>query len=287
MERVIDGLDVQQEFDRLKTLVTWSGVDMSGVTLRVRHYNRILRKHGHADSRKNEVLVNTWASLSRFNIQETLVHELAHIYCDRRYNTREVHGPRFYHYLDRAFQEAYGPLIVAPRVRVGHGRYAAALRQQAQVQESMNQVARIDEVLAESAAVVPSTEDLLPTEARPTRGSVGWEHLPEPLKSMKEPARPLGFWLDGMNRESGERVGRPITVRPEPRRAEKVKPAVQDARVLAILGDRPTYGLTRAGVDRAYAQLHGPFPGKNTYNSIWRLKKAGKITNVGQRWYVI
>lgn len=287
MRDLIDGLDVRQEFDRLKSLVAWAGVDMSDVKLRTRHYNRVLRKHGHADSRKKEVLVNTWAGLSRFNVQETLVHELAHIYCDRRYNTREVHSPRFYRHFDEAVQEAYGPLTVAPRTRVGHGRYADAMRHKAQAEQSAELESRIDEVLATPAPVV-AAEELLPAEAAPTRGSIGWERLPEPLKSWeKEPRLPLSHWFNGQD-ELRQRVGRPITGRQRPSSirdaSERVTPAVADERVLEII--QRYRGCKRDFIDRKYEQLHGPYPGKNTYNSIWRLHKAGKVQRYdSHRWY--
>lgn len=286
MQDRIDGLDIRQEFDRLTELVAWAGVDMSDVKLRTRHYNRVLRKHGHADSRKKEVLVNTWPGLSRFNVQETLVHELAHIYCDRRYNTREVHSPRFYRHFDEAVQEAYGPLTVAPRTRVGHGRYADAMRHKAQVEQSAELESRIDEVLAAPTPVV-AAEELLPAEAAPTRGSIGWERLPEPLKSWeKEPRQPISFWFDGMNREQGQRVGRPITPNRIINPSERVTPQVADQRVLEII--QRYRGQTRSFIDDEYARHWGPYPGKNTYNSIWRLHKAGLVKRYdSHRWYPV
>lgn len=107
---------------------------------------------------------------------------------------------------------------------------------------------------------------------------------------------PLAEWFDGRDQESARSVGRPITGRHigvvedvPPRSARRGRVAVEhvpttvlDRRVQSIINDRPW--LYRWQIDDEYARRHGPYPGRSTYNSIWRLRRDGLVQRIGHEW---
>lgn len=134
-------------------------------------------------------------------------------------------------------------------------------------------------------------DEVLETPTRPRR-----VRLPEPLQSYEDAGEPrsvrayrngapilgellpISTWFDGTDRERSRRVGAPIGGR----EVERVPTTVADRRVLSIIIDRPW--RNREQIDVEYDRRHGPYPGRSTYNSIWRLRRDGLVERFGHEW---
>lgn len=316
---VVDGFDLRVEMMRLVALGTFASTDMlrNPPTLEVARFNRPVRKRGHASNGRH-IKINVGTNVDRYNLQETLAHELTHIYYHRRGDLWLAHQDLFWKKLDIVVREAYGSdLRFEPRSNRGHGRYAKALRQRDLLRNSGNAVEAIDALLstgadatlvgrwqdAEPGRYVPNyfidpneprelTEqeqaflEGTPPEPYERPETVGWGWMP----GSKEPTDSIRDYLPGWAFQTEEelRVAEVPAVRlvstglsHNPRtRAEEL-----DERVYAIISRFP--GSERWFIDHQYRRQFGDrYPGASTYNSIWRLKKAGRVYRSGQRWYL-
>jgi len=315
--RLVDGLDVDAELQVLARLETFNDTHVRVADnvpqLQVVRYNRRVRKSGHARAGRL-IKLNIGTQEDRFDVRETLVHELTHIYWQRRLPTEAVgHDSRFWAKMDRAFREAYGDLRVAPRVHRYHGRYADALRREAQAETTDTLVETIDRELARTQRLLDQQDldpgymnptyytnpnrqrELTPQERAFLAGTlgdqpydrpavIGNDHLPQPLTGMTEPKGPVTEWFPrdvifGVARQRSRDAARSASV-------IDTSPATvedRDERVRRIVWEFD--GLTRQDIDAEYASRHGEYPGSSTYNSLWRLRRDGKVYRTGRGWH--
>lgn len=128
---VVDGLDLKAEMRRLVKLRTFGGsqgrMAKRPPELHVRQCQRKPSSvYGRAWWHENRISVSTWPGQSLHDLQETLLHELVHIYT-RTDEVGKAHGDKFFETMDKAFMEAYGLRPKGFRFNRYHGRYAAAL----------------------------------------------------------------------------------------------------------------------------------------------------------------
>lgn len=109
---------------------------------------------------------------------------------------------------------------------------------------------------------------------------IGWNHMPQPLTGATESETLKGWLPDDVLRNAGVRTPADETPR---RRRTRTATAELDERVYDIIAAHP--GKDRWMVDWYYRETHGDYPGASTYNSIWRLRRDGRVWRDGNRWY--
>lgn len=308
---VVDGYDLREELHRLIRLDTFAGTGLADdpPELEIVRYSRHVRRHGFAEG-GHKIKINVGTNVDRFNLQETLAHELTHVYFARANRAYVSHSSTtFWLKLDRVIREAYGEhLTFAPRTNRYHGRYAEALRRDAQHTHEQTLVDRLTQVIDEVGSALdidrqtgleiisPEIErELTDTEKRFLAGTlvdepyertdpIGWDHIPQPLTNAPEPRQsylPLEIVYPApRNVPATSRRRLPLAL-PESGRARSVE---LDERVYDVIRRHP--GSERYWIDRLYTRNYGePYPGASTYNSIWRLKKAGRVYRLGHHWY--
>lgn len=205
---------------------------------------------------QGRIKMNLHVTHTRFDLMETIIHELAHADMNHRHpNERVGHGPKFWRKLDEAFAEAYpiAAKLLKPRVNRYHGRYAAALRAAALCEEAMG--------------VMPTPPTILDGVAR-------WEKITSNLPGAQ-------VWME---RPAATATAPEIT---PTGRVAKTQPstAIVDGRVYEIVKAYP--GLTRESIHEKYEDSYGDYPGKSAYNSLWRLRRDGRVVRTGHSWYSV
>jgi hypothetical protein len=139
----VAGIDLRAEMGRLATLPVFGGEEgplaRRRPTLNIRRASRRPKARlGFAIPDEWRISVTAFPGQRRGDAEETLLHELVHLFVGVPSGTRRWHGREFKATLRRAMQEGYG----IERVKVNdsyHGAYAEALerrRSQAVTQAS-------------------------------------------------------------------------------------------------------------------------------------------------------
>ncbi|HKU53670.1 MAG TPA: SprT-like domain-containing protein, partial [Nitrospira sp.] len=141
-----DGLDIRKEFKRICSLECWHPAirDKHPHLDIVRVQKGNVRTLGMARWQKHHIRLRIQVGRhTRYDIMETLVHEVAHIDAQHRENdaakaagrtrVQISHGPTFWESMDMGWAAAYPTNVkfVGPYVNKFHGRYSKALREQA------------------------------------------------------------------------------------------------------------------------------------------------------------
>lgn len=214
----------------------------------------------------------------RYEIMETIVHEIAHIDAQRRENdaakaagrtrVQVSHGPDFWKSNDMGFEVAYPGAMkfVGPRINNYHGRYAKALREQAASDNFWAGPTR------------PKLEEKVP-------GVYLWSERPAAAATKPEPKVPRSLieLLPGGSlppRPQPKPVPKTIVEAP----GVKVPSAILDERVRLIVQELVI--SDRDEIQKAYEKAHGNYPGKSVYNSLWRLRRDAKIKREGHDWVI-
>ena len=139
----VAGIDLRTEMDRLASLPVFGGGDgplgRRPPTLNIRRASsRPRTRLGFAIPDEWRISVTAFPGQRRGDAEETLLHELVHLFVGASPGTRRWHGREFTTTLRRAMREGYG--IVGTKVNGSyHGAYADALerrRSQAPAQTS-------------------------------------------------------------------------------------------------------------------------------------------------------
>src|SRR4051794_31379354 len=139
----VAGVDLRAEMDRLTSLPTFGGaggpLGRRPPTLTIRRASTRPRSRlGFAIPDEWRISVTAFPGQRRGDAQETLVHELVHLFVGVSPGTRRWHGRQFKATLRRAMREGYGIGGVQANGSY-HGAYADALergRSQARAQTS-------------------------------------------------------------------------------------------------------------------------------------------------------
>jgi hypothetical protein len=126
---VVEGLDLAEEMERLRTLPVFTSGDLARrrPELKVRRARRRPNRVGFAIPSEWRISVTAYPGARRCDLQETLLHELVHLHVgERPGDARRWHGRAFRQALHRAMREAYGVDVPLPR-SVRHGTYAEAI----------------------------------------------------------------------------------------------------------------------------------------------------------------
>lgn len=311
--RLVDGLDVDAELRALVQLDVFNDQHVqlaeAPPTLQLVRFSRPVQKLGHA-SRGRVIKLNAGTNVDQYDVKETLVHELTHIYWQRRLPLERVgHDLRFWQKHDRAFREAYDPqleLHVAPRTSRHHGRYARALRTADRVTTAdafLDQVSRDLEAIQAWQDREPDYQnpgyytdpdvprELTSQEQAFLEGALPEPYdrpevipLPQPLTGMPEPKGSLSQWIDLPVVRAHERQAR-RDEHPALPSNRRERAAVLDERVFDLV--RTYSGRNRNDLDWFYTEEYGEaYPGTSVYNSLWRLQRDRRVYRFGQRWYV-
>ena len=127
----VNGLDMLEELVRLCSLPLFGGPDGELATkppdLTVRRASRRPRRNlGFAVPTERRISVTAYPGIRVGDLQETLLHELAHIAVGR--SGGAWHGSVFRQTLQEAMRQAYG-IDASPRAASVHGVYADALEE--------------------------------------------------------------------------------------------------------------------------------------------------------------
>ena len=139
----VAGVDLRSEMDRLCRLPAFGGetgpLRRRPPTLTVRRASRRPRSLlGFAIPEEWRISVTAFPGQRRGDAEETLVHELVHLFVGASPGTHRWHGRKFKATMGRAMQEGYGVGDVKPNGSY-HGAYADALeriRSQARTRRS-------------------------------------------------------------------------------------------------------------------------------------------------------
>jgi hypothetical protein len=125
---VVDGLDLAEEMERLRTLEVFGGGELARrrPELRVRRPRGRPNRVGFAIPSEWRISVTAYPGIRRGDAQEILLHELVHLHVGELPGRRRWHGRGFREVLHRAMGEAYGLELPMPR-SVLHGTYAEAI----------------------------------------------------------------------------------------------------------------------------------------------------------------
>jgi hypothetical protein len=262
MGELYDGLDIRKEFKRLCELPCWHDViHKKHPRLNIVYVRKgNVRTLGTARWFTHEIRLRIRVGRhTRYDLMETMVHELAHIDAQWRENDRAKRESRqkrhishefeFWMSNDMGFAAAYPDAFphVGPRINKFHGRYAKALREQDQKKKN------------DAVWVVPE-DDVKP-----------WVISPETLGRLNEAERKVAAAM----------VELP-TPKPEPKTKEHLTTAMVDENVRLIVEQfRP---VIRDEVQRRFEDHYGKYPGKSVYNSLWRLRRDGKVVRSGHYW---
>jgi hypothetical protein len=242
---VHDGLDVRAEYRRLCKLECWSPkLRINPPRLDIAIFTKRPRRLGSAWQAMNRIKINLHSVQTRYDVYETLIHELAHVETYYRYPEKNIsHGAEFWEVLDAAFAQAYpgAELLLAPRVNKYHGRYSKAIRELEIIDTGTTPHPGWKRVGAQ-VMVVPFTyqERQLPVAALETE-----EVKPKTTTTNELDERVLHL-LTNHDHDPG------IT------RAEI------EVAYLRVYGEE--------------------YPGKSVYNSMWRLNRDGLIERQGRLW---
>ena len=127
----VAGLDLRTEMDRLCRLPVFGGSDgplarrPPAISIR-RASSRPRSRLGFAIPDEWRVSVTAYPGQRRGDAEETLVHELVHLFVGASPGTRRWHGPEFKTTMQRAMREGYGVGDVELKSSY-HGPYADAL----------------------------------------------------------------------------------------------------------------------------------------------------------------
>jgi SprT-like family len=129
----VAGVDLRSEMDRLCRLPAFGGetgpLRRRPPTLTVRRASRRPRSLlGFAIPEEWRISVTAFPGQRRGDAEETLVHELVHLFVGASPGTHRWHGRKFKATMGRAMQEGYGLGDVKPNGSY-HGAYADALEQ--------------------------------------------------------------------------------------------------------------------------------------------------------------
>lgn len=258
-----DGLNIRKEFKRLCELECWhpkirdkhpqlkvvfvkkGTVRTLGTARWYQHLIRLRIKPGQH---------------TRYDLLETMVHEIAHIDAQWRENDRAfaegrlrkhiAHEPEFWVSMDMGWAAAFPHAVefVGPKLSNYHGRYTKALK--------------------EAEGVLPKPEPKpAPRVVRQVPGVIMWEERPAASVSG------LAELLPGGARNP--RV-------PKPRKY--VTTHIVDEQVRQIVQDLVL--STRDEIQVRYEKQHGDYPGKSVYNSLWRLRRDEKVKRTGHDWTI-
>jgi hypothetical protein len=127
----VAGLDLGAEMERLSRLPALGGPDgplaRRPPELRIRRASRRPRSRlGFAIPDEWRISVTAYPGVRRGDVEETLLHELVHLFVGEQPGHRRWHGREFRRVMRRAMREAYGIRGVEVRGAV-HGAYAEAL----------------------------------------------------------------------------------------------------------------------------------------------------------------
>jgi SprT-like family len=139
----VAGVDLRTEMDRLASLPVFGGADgplrRHPPTLNIRRASSRPRTQlGFAIPDEWRISVTAFPGQRRGDAEETLLHELVHLFVGAARGTRRWHGREFKATLRRAMREGYGIMGVSVNGSY-HGAYADALerrRSQAPTQRS-------------------------------------------------------------------------------------------------------------------------------------------------------
>lgn len=254
-----DGLNIRTEYARICALECWHPKIRSNRPqldiVRVTKGN--VRTLGTARVWANHIRLRIQVGKhTRFDIMETLVHEVAHHDAQLRENDRATaenrqrrhikHEAEFWLSNDRGFEAAYPEAFqyVGPRVNKYHGRYAKALRR----------AAGLSEYEAKKEVTTAYVRNPLPGPA--------WVKKPAASIAPIEPDLP----------------------RPTPPGGRLTGTALTDDKVRLLVKAWP--GCTREQIQGLYEKTYGKYPGASVYNSLWRLRRDGKVRRVGHSWHV-
>lgn len=259
----LDGMNIRAEYARLCALECWHPrIRTRPPKLDIVYVRKgNVRTLGTARWQTHEIRLRIRAGRhTKYDVMETMVHELAHIDAERRaedyaneHNKPKVkvgHSAAFWASMDRGFAAAYPDAVkhVGPQVNRYHGRYTKALR---------------------AAAGLP-------------------EHKVEPRP------KTMGPWVEIPSDVPGAQVfvQRPAATVTAPAPDEPLIPSggiqrlttgVIDGKVLNVVKTHP--GSTRDELDELFDKMYGTYPGKTVYNSLWRLRRDGEVRREGHRWY--
>ncbi len=264
---VHQGLDVRAEFKRLTQLkafhdeVRYAPPPLEITIFRSRRPTRM----GGAWKPywkwpKGRIKINLHADHGADDVRETLIHELAHMDMFRRFpDVRVQHGEPFWVKLDQAFAEAYpgAETFLAPRKDRYHGRYAMALKRFALFgNEPFDaELWKLNGILGQ----VTSEKMINGTLVQTIR-----ELQPAAVDAKVIPIRPQAE---------------------TPVRGTKINTGTLDERVFRIVKLDAGYGISREDIGEHYEREHGEYPGKSVYNSLWRLRRDGRVERIGHLWY--
>jgi hypothetical protein len=269
---VFDGLDITAEFERICSIPMFAEALTPRPTLLITRWKQ--RKNTYGTARGGyRIKLNLFEGIDRFDVMEVLVHELTHIYCQRvfdRVRDGSIYNPvptghsnRFWVTLNRAIEQSYGELRVAPRTNRYHGRYADALRRRTITEQVATFEAEVAQLLQE--------EPVAALVATPERKPLT---LPEPLRT----------WQEDMPEPQHNRFGGParvVDVRGTPapledRRITRGEAAVnaRDASIVALLEEHG-----RMHIDTMAMMLH--ITNGQIRHATARMRRAGTIVKVG------
>jgi hypothetical protein len=256
-----DGLDIRKEYARVCNLPCWHSV----IHKRHPHLNIVIVKKGTVRTlgtarwMTHEIRLRIKPGYhTRHDIMETIVHEVAHIDAQHRENDkakfegrlrRQIsHGPEFWMSNDIGFAAAHPEAapLVGPRINKFHGRYAKALRE-------------LEAKKNDTVWTVPQGE------AKP------WVLSPTTLGRLDEAERKVAAAMVELPEP-----------KPEPETKEHYTTAMVDENVRLIVEQfRP---CTRDFIQEKYEDHYGKYPGKSVYNSLWRLRRDGRVFRDGHFW---
>lgn len=263
-----DGMNIRAEFARVCNLPCWH----SAVRNRHPHLDIVMVKKGNVRTLGMARWQNHHIRLrirvgrhTRYDIMETIVHEVAHIDAQHRENdaakaenrTRQhiSHGPEFWKSMDMGWAAAFPHAVenLGPRLSKYHGRYVKALKE------------------AEGVLEPVKPKPIQPRVVRHVPGVVMWEE--QPAASITPLIDPLGFLKPKPEFKSEPKILTP---------KERITTGMLDENVRLIVEE--LVWTTREEIQRKFEDHYGEYPGKSVYNSLWRLRRDGKVKRAGQHW---
>ncbi len=130
-DHVVAGIDLAAEMERLARLPVFGGPDgplaRRCPLLRVRRASARPRSSlGFAIPAEWRISVTAYPGVRRGDVEETLLHELVHLFVGEQPGRRRWHGREFRRVMRRAMREGFGVRGIEPG-RATHGAYADAL----------------------------------------------------------------------------------------------------------------------------------------------------------------
>lgn len=219
-------------------------------SLKIRHANLAPRSRlAFAQPAQNRISVTVYPGIKLVDIQETVLHELVHIFIGRYLICNEKpHGPLFHKVLEAAFVEAFPKAVkhLKGQMRASLGRYSQALHYLQLEESGADLDAKLDDVLTNMVTV----------EAN---GIVRTEY-------------PLDFDVDQDKVVAA-------TATQSSSGGQRSRTAAVDNRVIEMMSQGPQQewsirdfegqeGITESGNPMTYAEAK---------TSLWRLTNAGRV----------